>query len=86
MKIKINGKEEMLQESMSISDLLKSRKIRVEMVSVELNDAIVHRGQFPTTSLKEGDRVEFLYYMGGGGKFEVQSSKFKDEMRALDDE
>ena len=66
MKIKINGKEEQLQDGISVADLLKSRKIRVEMVSVELNDAILHRDQFPTTSLKEGDRVEFLYYMGGG--------------------
>ena len=66
MKIKINGKEEQLQDGISVADLLKSRKIRVEMVSVELNDAILHRDQFPMASLKEGDRVEFLYYMGGG--------------------
>ena len=66
MKIKINGKEETLQEGLSVADLLKSRKIRFEMVSVELNDAILHRDQFTAASLKEGDRVEFIYYMGGG--------------------
>lgn len=66
MKITINGKKEELQDGMSVVDLLQSRKIRVEMVSVELNDAILHRDQFPQARLKEGDKVEFLYYMGGG--------------------
>ena len=66
MMIKINGKEEALQEGLSVADLLTSRKIRFEMVSVELNDAILHRDQFAAASLKEGDRVEFIYYMGGG--------------------
>ena len=66
MNITINGKKELLQDGMMVSDLLTSRKIRAEMVSVELNDAILHRDKFQATSLKEGDRVEFLYYMGGG--------------------
>ena len=66
MKIKLNGKEETLQETMSVAELLTLRKIRAEMVSVEVNDAILHRDQFPATRLKEGDRVEFIYYMGGG--------------------
>lgn len=76
MKIKLNGKEEILQDAASVADLLNSHRIRVEMVSVELNDAILHRDQFSKTALKEGDRVEFIYYMGGGGssKFEVHSS------------
>jgi len=37
-----------------------------EMVSVELNGQILKRGDFETTTLKNDDQVEFLYYMGGG--------------------
>ena len=66
MKVKINGKEEQLQESMSVTDLLASRKIRAEMVSVELNGTILHRSQLNATRLSDGDKIEFIYYMGGG--------------------
>jgi thiamine biosynthesis protein ThiS len=66
MKVTLNGKAEQLQDKINVADLLVSRKIRPEMVSVELNGAIVHRGKFATTELSEGDKVEFLYYMGGG--------------------
>jgi sulfur carrier protein len=39
-----------------------------DMVSVELNGKILKRSDFETTALNEGDKVEFLYFMGGGGK------------------
>ena len=66
MKVKINGKEEELQNNISVADLLASRKIRAEMVSVELNGAILHRSAFSATRLSDGDKIEFIYYMGGG--------------------
>jgi sulfur carrier protein len=36
------------------------------MVAVEVNDSMVEREHLATTQLKEGDRLEFLFYMGGG--------------------
>jgi sulfur carrier protein len=36
------------------------------MVAVEVNDAMLDRDHLATTSLCDGDRVEFLFYMGGG--------------------
>ncbi len=66
MKVTINGKVEELPSGTRLSDLLASRKIRAEMVSVELNGEILQRGKFPTTQLSDGDKLEFLYYMGGG--------------------
>ncbi|HEY6262562.1 MAG TPA: MoaD/ThiS family protein, partial [Nitrospiraceae bacterium] len=33
---------------------------------VEVNDTMVERDHLATTRLKDGDRVEFLFYMGGG--------------------
>lgn len=35
-------------------------------VTVELNGAIMERKNFAVISVKEGDEVEFLYFMGGG--------------------
>ena len=65
MMVKINGKSEDIQGSV-VMDLLKAKNIDPHMVAVELNDAMVDRDHLGTTALKEGDRLEFLFYMGGG--------------------
>ena len=65
MVITINGKHEEVQVSVLL-DLLKSKKIEPQMVAVELNDTMIERDHLASTMVKEGDRVEFLFYMGGG--------------------
>ena len=65
MQLKINGKPEEFPGG-SILDLLTTKKIEPQMVAVEVNDSMVEREQLATTQLKEGDRLEFLFYMGGG--------------------
>ena len=37
-----------------------------QYVTVTVNDDFVEHGDFESTVLKEGDSVEFLYFMGGG--------------------
>lgn len=66
--ITLNGKKETLDGSMSVANLLTKRNIRPEVVTVEVNDQVVHRASFPSTVIKEGDRVEIVFYMGGGSR------------------
>lgn len=68
MDIKINGNQETIeQESVSITDLLKIKNVDMpEMVSVEYNGDILDRENFGSTHIKNGDEIEFLYFMGGG--------------------
>ena len=65
MQVKINGKPEDVPGG-TVLDLLNNKKIEPQMVAVEVNDKVLERNQFATTSLNEGDQVEFLFYMGGG--------------------
>jgi len=65
MVITVNGKSEDVQASVLL-DLLNVKKIEPQMVAVELNDRMVERDSLASTPLKENDRVEFLFYMGGG--------------------
>ena len=65
MRVKINGKPEEVQES-TLLGLLKSKNVDLRMVAVEVNSEMIERDQYETTALKEGDEVEFLYFMGGG--------------------
>lgn len=65
MQVKVNGKVEEIQGG-TVLDLLTVKNIEPQMVAVEVNDAMLERDHLSTTRLNEGDRVEFLFYMGGG--------------------
>ncbi len=65
MRVNINGKPEEIPGG-TVLDLLQAKKIEPQMVAVEVNDTMVDRDHLATTNLSDGDRVEFLFYMGGG--------------------
>ena len=65
MEITINGKTESL-DATTILDVLKAKEIDPHLVAVELNTQIIEQEQLATTSVKTGDKLEFLFYMGGG--------------------
>lgn len=65
MRVKINGKAEDI-EGKTILDILKSKNVEPRMVAVEVNSELIERDNYETTFLKEGDEIEFLYFMGGG--------------------
>ena len=65
MVVIINGKSEDIQGSV-VLDVLKAKRIDPHMVAVELNDTMIERDQLGTAPVKDGDRLEFLFYMGGG--------------------
>jgi len=65
MQVKINGKPEVV-EGATVLDLLKAKNIDPHMVAVELNSQMVERDSLASTPVKEGDQLEFLFYMGGG--------------------
>ena len=68
MNVTINGEQEILdQKALTITSLLKHKNVDMpEMVSVEYNGEMLDREKFEETVVKEGDKIEFLYFMGGG--------------------
>ncbi|CUH97011.1 hypothetical protein P22_3137 [Propionispora sp. 2/2-37] len=67
MKIAVNGEEVILKQAVNVERLLELQKVEMaNYVTVQINDEIVDREDFENTLLKEGDSVEFLYFMGGG--------------------
>tara|TARA_A100001015_G_C15030116_1_gene732724 strand:+ start:388 stop:597 length:210 start_codon:yes stop_codon:yes gene_type:complete len=68
MNITLNGNEKSIdKDQLTVTELLAHENVDMpEMVSVEYNGDILDRDQFATTNVKEGDKVEFLYFMGGG--------------------
>jgi sulfur carrier protein len=68
MNVTINGKTDTLEHAdVTILDLLRMKEVEMpDMVSVQLNGDILDRAAFDSTTVADGDEVEFLYFMGGG--------------------
>lgn len=68
MKIKVNGKERLIDvQSISVAELLKRENVEnPQMVSIQLNGEFVDKGKLGATYLKDADEIDFLYFMGGG--------------------
>ena len=65
MQLTINGKTENLEVS-TLMDVLKAKDIDPQLVAVEVNAQMIDQENLGETSLKENDKVEFLFFMGGG--------------------
>lgn len=67
MQIKFNGTAQEVEVGLSVASLLVRNKVeQPDMVSVQLNGEFVQRDRVAATVLKDGDEVDFLYFMGGG--------------------
>lgn len=69
MIITINGKETTMAENpdRTVDSMLEELDVSQRLyVTVELNGEILDRPAYETTPVKEGDVMEFLYFMGGG--------------------
>jgi sulfur carrier protein len=67
MNLVINGKETNIKGGLTVNQLLAQENVQMpDMVSVEVNGQILKRTRFEETVLKDDDKVEFLYFMGGG--------------------
>ena len=66
MKITVAGKVKEYQDGLNITQLIEKENVETpEYVTVSVNDEFVERADFEKV-LKDGDEVEFLYFMGGG--------------------
>ena len=66
-KIIVNGEAQEIELPISLPELIRKNDVQQpEMVSVQVNDDFVDRSEWDTLNIKEGDSVDFLYFMGGG--------------------
>ena len=71
-KIIVNGEAQEVQLPATVADLIRENNVaHPDMVSVQVNEEFVDREEFATLQLNEGDEVDFLYFMGGGGGFTI---------------
>jgi sulfur carrier protein len=69
MTITVAGEKKEYEAGLTVEALIEKENVENPLyVTVTINDDFVDRDNFPTTELKEGDAVEFLYFMGGGAR------------------
>lgn len=67
MKLQINGEEVIVPQSIkTISDLIDHFEINNPVIIVEHNENILEKDEHDQTTVKEGDRIEFVQFVGGG--------------------
>lgn len=66
-KITVNGEAQEVQLPLSLTELIKQNNVeQPEMVSVQVNEEFADRTEWDGIQIKDGDSVDFLYFMGGG--------------------
>ena len=66
-KIYVNGDAQEVTLPLNVSELIKQSNVQQpEMVSVQVNEEFAEREDWDNIQIQEGDKVDFLYFMGGG--------------------
>ena len=69
MKLVVNGETLELEQSINLRNLLVIAEAdQPDYVTVQLNGEFIDHARFDDTFVKDGDTVEFLYFMGGGAR------------------
>lgn len=66
MTLHINGEQRDFPDDLTVAALVAQLGMKPDRVAVELNLEIVPRSQWETTTLKDGDKLEVVHFVGGG--------------------
>ena len=66
-QIIVNDEKQEVTLPLILAELIKINKVfQPEMVTIQVNEEFVEKEDYEKIQLKEGDRIDFLYFMGGG--------------------
>lgn len=66
MQITINGEKKIINDNLTLTELVKELGIDSNRVAVELNMSIINKADYSKTILKEDDSLEIVSFIGGG--------------------
>lgn len=67
MTITVAGEKKEYKDGLKLPELIELEKVEMpEYVTVSVNEEFVESAEKENFVLKDGDNVEFLYFMGGG--------------------
>ena len=66
LKIKINGKYQVIKKKTSLKALLSTFKLPLNKIAIELNQKMVDKKKLSKIELKNKDKIEIVHFIGGG--------------------
>ena len=67
MTITVSGNKKEVKDGLTLPDLIEQEKVESpQYVTVSVNEEFIQKEDEEKLVLKDGDSVEFLYFMGGG--------------------
>lgn len=67
MTISVGGTKKEVKDGLTLNELIAQENVETpEYVTVSINEDFIAAENRDSTVLKDGDSVEFLYFMGGG--------------------
>ena len=66
MRVRVNGKDRELPESVNLSEYVASLGVNMASIAVAVNGEVVKRDDLAMVELSEGDTVEIVRAVGGG--------------------
>jgi thiamine biosynthesis protein ThiS len=66
MKILLNGEDTDARGASTVADLVDRYQLSSQSILIEHNGLALHRHEWPSRSLTEGDRIEFIRVVAGG--------------------
>lgn len=67
MKITVSGEKKEVTDGITVASLIEQEQVETpQYVTVSVNEGFIEKEDYDSHVLKDGDEVEFLYFMGGG--------------------
>jgi sulfur carrier protein len=66
MQIEVNGKQRVVSDGLTASELVELLDLGGRRIAVELNGEILPRSKHLDHNLSDGDRIEIVHAVGGG--------------------
>jgi len=66
MTVVVNGEPKECPSGGSLAALIDQLGLKGDRIAVELNREIAPRSRWSDISLREGDRIEIVHFVGGG--------------------
>ena len=70
MRLMLNGSARDCADGLTLAALVEQLGMKPDRVAIELNGDIVRRDVWSETTLREGDRLEIVHFVGGGMNLE----------------
>ena len=66
LSLRVNGEDRALDREMTVQEFLEANNMVLPFMAVARNGEVLHKHEYPTVLLEDGDRIEVVRMVGGG--------------------